>query len=218
MNEIFLYGASGHAKVIVDIVEAMGGKVVCFIDDNETIDELLGIPVAHSFSGQSPLIISIGSNSVRKMLSERLETQFATAVHPSAIVSKHATINEGTVVMQEAIIQSDSKIGRHCIINTGASIDHECKISDYVHISPHATQCGNVIVGEGSWVGAGATIIQGVKIGRWAMIGAGSVVTKDIPDGWLAVGNRCKLIKQINQDKLNSQIKMGEAVRKPKVR
>ena len=216
MNEIFLYGASGHAKVIVDIVEAMGCKVVGLIDDNESVSELLGIPVCHSFSGQSPLIISIGSNGVRKMLSERLDTLFAIAVHPSAIVSKRARINEGTVVMQEAIIQSDANIGRHCIINTGASIDHECRIGDFVHISPHATLCGNVRIGEGTWVGAGATIIQGVKIGRWAMIGAGSVVTKDIPDGWLAVGNRCKLIKQINQDKLNSKTKMGGGKSRPR--
>ena len=57
-------------------------------------------------------------------------------------------------------------------------------------------------MGEGCWVGAGATVIQGIKIGRWCVIGAGSVVTKDIPDGYLAVGNRCRLIKKINQDLL----------------
>ena len=40
-------------------------------------------------------------------------------------------------------------------------------------------------------------LIPGVKIGKWSIIGAGSVVTKDIPDGVLAVGNRCKIIKNI---------------------
>ena len=54
---------------------------------------------------------------------------------------------------------------------------------------------------------AGTVVIQGVKIGRWAMVGAGSVVTKDIPDGWLVVGNRCKLIKEINQDMLQQKQK-----------
>lgn len=209
MKEVYLYGASGHAKVIIDIIEAMGDRVVELIDDNETVNELLNIPVTHSYRKQSPLIISIGNNSVRKILSERIATTFATAIHPSAIISKRATIGRGTVVMQEAIIQSDAYIGNHCIVNTGASIDHECRIDDYVHISPHATLCGNVAVGEGSWIGAGTTIIQGVKIGRWCMVGAGSVVTKDIPDGWLAVGNRCHLIKQINQEKVNILTKMG---------
>ncbi|RHE88532.1 acetyltransferase, partial [Bacteroides intestinalis] len=51
--------------------------------------------------------------------------------------------------------------------------------------------------GEGSWIGAGTTIIPGVKVGKWSVIGAGSVVTKDIPDNVLAVGNRCKIIKNL---------------------
>ena len=209
MEEVYLYGASGHAKVIADIVETMGGKVVGLIDDNKAVSELLGMPVAHSFIGQSPLIISIGNNAIRKHLAESLQAIFATAIHPSSVISNRAALGEGTVVMGGAIVNADARIGRHCIINTGASIDHECQIDDYVHISPHATLCGNVIVGEGTWVGAGATVIQGVKIGRWAMIGAGSVVTKDVPDGWLAVGNRCKCIKQINHEMMNSQNQTG---------
>jgi sugar O-acyltransferase (sialic acid O-acetyltransferase NeuD family) len=101
--------------------------------------------------------------------------------------------------MQGAIIQASSVVGKHCIINTGASVDHDCNIADFVHISPHATLCGDVTVGEGSWIAAGATIIPGVKIGKWCVIGAGSVVTKDIPDYSLAAGNRCKIIKKINE-------------------
>lgn len=99
--------------------------------------------------------------------------------------------------MQGAIVQACAHIGKHCIINTGASVDHECIIEDFVHISPHSTLCGNVHVGEGAWIGAGTTIIPGVKIGKWSVVGAGSVVTKDIPDGVLAVGNRCKVIKKL---------------------
>lgn len=99
--------------------------------------------------------------------------------------------------MPGAIIQSCVSIGKHCIINTGASVDHDCTISDYVHIAPHSTLCGNVYVGEGTLIGAGSTIAPGVKIGSWSVIGACSVVTKDIPDHVLAVGNRCKIIKNL---------------------
>ena len=52
-------------------------------------------------------------------------------------------------------------------------------------------------MGEGTLIGAGSTIAPGVKIGSWSVIGAGSVVTKDIPDHVLAVGNRCKIIKNL---------------------
>lgn len=194
---MYLYGASGHGKVIVDILKSQNKSVEGFFDDNPSLKELLGYPVFPTEKIQSPLIISIGSNAVRKKIAEKHLLEYGMAIHSSAIVSDAASIEEGTVVMQGAIIQSCASVGKHCIVNTGASVDHDCVIEDYVHISPHATLCGNVTVGEGTWIGAGSTVIQGVKIGKWSIIGAGSVVTKDIPDGVLAVGNRCKIIKKI---------------------
>lgn len=202
IKTMYLYGASGHGKVIKDIVEASGGKVQAFIDDNLNVNELCGVPVIHEAAGCNPVIVSIGVNHIRKMITEKLQCDFGKAIHPSAIISPSAKIDEGTVAMAGVLVNAETVIGRHCIINTGASVDHECEVGDYVHISPHATLCGNVTVGEGTWVGAGTTIIQGVKIGRWCVIGAGSVVTKDIPDGYLAVGNRCKIIKAINKELL----------------
>lgn len=195
---MYLYGASGHAKVIMDIVRASGGKVEALVDDNPDVKDLQGHPVLHEYKGLSPFIVSIGDNAIRKNVVEKLaDAKFVKAIYPSTIVSPSAIIEEGTVVMQGAIIQADARIGKHSIINTGASIDHECIIGDYAHIAPHCTLCGNVQVGEGSWIGAGTVIIPGVKIGRWCVIGAGSVVTKDVPDRVLAMGNRCKIIKNI---------------------
>lgn len=196
---MYLYGASGHAKVIMDILEANQIKIEGLIDDNPEVNELLGYPVFHQQNDLSPLIISIGNNQIRKKIAEKLNVKFGTAIHPSAIVSPKATVDVGSVVMQGAIIQSCAKIGKHCIINTGASVDHECIIGDYVHISPHATLCGNVHIGEGSWIGAGTVILPGVKIGKWSVIGAGSVVTKDLPDCIIAVGNKCRIIKEITK-------------------
>lgn len=197
---MYLYGASGHAKVIIDILLAQGIEVQSLFDDNELIKQLVGYAVEPTKQVKSPLIISIGDNKTRKRIVDKLSgAAYGTAVHPTAIVSKFATIGEGTVVMQNAVIQSSCQIGKHCIVNTSASVDHDCVIEDFVHISPNAALCGNVLVGEGTWIGAGTTIIPGVKIGKWCVVGAGSVVTKDIPDNSLAVGNRCKIIKRINE-------------------
>lgn len=196
MATINLFGASGHAKVILDIIEAQGNKVQFMYDDAPRFTKIQNIPVlkASGTTIQGPLIISIGSNKFRKLIAERYALEYAKAIHPTALISKSAVIGYGTVVMQGAILQSDVKIGKHCIINTGASIDHECVINDFVHISPHATLCGNVNIGEGSWIGAGAIVIPGIKIGRWCTIGAGSVVVNDIPDNTTAVGNPCKKV------------------------
>lgn len=194
---MYLYGASGHAKVILDILRANQEPVDALFDDNESLTHLLDYPVLRASEIQGPLIISVGNNQVRYKIAQTLSVEFGTAVHPLAIVSEFASIGEGSVVMQGAIIQSCAHIGRHCIINTGASVDHECIIGDYAHVSPHATLCGNVSIGEGAWIGAGSIVLPGVKIGNWSVIGAGSVVTKDIPDSVLAMGNRCKIVKNL---------------------
>jgi sugar O-acyltransferase (sialic acid O-acetyltransferase NeuD family) len=197
---MFLYGASGHAKVIIDILKANNESIEAFFDDNLEIKELLGFPVLLPTDVRGPLIISIGNNKIRKKIADTLTLDYGLAIHPSAIISEYSKVNTGTVIMQGAIIQSCTSIGKHCIINTGASIDHDCVLEDYVHISPHATLCGNVTIGEGSWIGAGTVVIPGVKIGRWSVIGAGSVITKNIPDNVLAVGNKCKIIKTYSNE------------------
>lgn len=191
MATINLFGASGHAKVIMDIINAQGDKTERLYDDAPHCSEIGGVPVvkASETSVEGPLIISIGSNKVRKLISERYPlVKYAKALHPSSVVADSVSIGEGSVVMHGAIVQPDVKIGKHCIVNTGASIDHECQIDDFVHISPHSTLCGNVYVGEGSWIGAGTTVIPGIKIGKWCTIGAGSVVIRDVPDGTTAYG------------------------------
>lgn len=206
MATINLFGASGHAKVIMDIINAQRDEVGVLYDDAPHCAEIHGklVRKASDVMVEGPLIISIGSNRVRKLISERYPLQYAPAVHPKAQISESAVIGEGTVVMQGAIVQADAQIGRHCIINTGASVDHECRIGDFVHISPHATLCGNVHVGEGSWIGAGSTVIPGIKIGCWCTIGAGSVVVRDIPDGVTAYGNPCK-IKFLDMQTIDNQ-------------
>ena len=193
---MILYGASGHAKVIIDILEANGQKIDFIVDDNPSLIELLGYEVRRNTGKYDEAIISIGSCEIRMKVVEGLKVgKYATAVHPSAVVSPRATIDEGTVVMQGGVVQSCAKIGKHCIVNTGASVDHDCEIGDYVHVAPHATVLGGVKVGEGSWIGAGAVVKQYITIGKNCMIGAGAVVLRDVPDGATVVGVPGKEIK-----------------------
>jgi sugar O-acyltransferase (sialic acid O-acetyltransferase NeuD family) len=196
---MYLYGASGHAKVIIDILRDMGIPVLGAFDKNPALKEIGGIPVLGPEVEQElgkPVIISIGDNAIRRRVAESLKHAFGKAIHPSAIISPSATIAEGTVVMQGAIIQASANIGKHAIVNTGASIDHDCQIGDYAHISPGAVLSGNVQVGEGTHIGAGAVVIPNLKIGKWCKIGAGTVVIRDIPDGVTAVGNPARIIKE----------------------
>lgn len=201
MKEVYLYGAGGHAKVVIDILKSRDTQVKAILDDNPEMKELLHIPVVQEWRKMSPLIISIGHNELRRRIAEQLgDIPYARAIDSSAVVSDSATVGEGTVVMQRAVIQSSARIGKHIIVNSCSSIDHDCVIGDFAHIAPGSTLCGNVTVGEGAFIGAGTVIIPGVKIGKWSIIGAGSVVINDIPDHVVAIGNPCKTIKKRNYE------------------
>ena len=186
---MILYGASGHGKVIIDILEANNTPIDYIVDDNPQVNEVLGYEVRRNTGSYDEAIISIGSAEIRRKIVESIDVKkYPVAIHPTAVVSPRAKIGEGTVVMQGAIIQTCVEIGKHCIINTGASVDYECKIGDYVHIAPRATLSGDVEVGDGTWIGVGAVVKQCIKIGRNCMIGAGATVVKDVPDGATIIG------------------------------
>lgn len=194
---MYLYGASGHGRVIKEIVEASGGVVRAFIDDNAALSCVAGLDVLRPSAGLRPLIVSIGNNAARRRVAERLGGPFGVAVHPAAVVSPSASIGEGTVVMAGAVINAGAVVGRHCIVNTGASIDHDCVVGDFCHIAPHAALCGGVHVGEETLIGVGASVIPCISIGRRCTVGAGAAVINDIKDNMKVVGipARCPKIK-----------------------
>ena len=198
-TSVTLYGASGHSKVIIDILKTSSVTIATVIDDNPKTVTILGLPIVKKadidFSGIQNMIISIGNNKVRQRISGQINVNYVNAIHPTAIISATVTLGKGTVIMAGAIINPDAVIGNHCIINTGAVIEHDCHISDFAHISPSVSLAGNVAIGEGAHIGIGAKVIQGIKIGKWTTIGAGTVIIKDIPDYAVVVGNPGKIIK-----------------------
>ena len=84
-----------------------------------------------------------------------------------------------------------------CIACAGHSIDAEQRSNGIGTSSP-------ITIGDDVWIGANATICGGVKIGSGTVIGAGSVVTRNIPEGVIAVGNPCRVLRKVTeQDKVN---------------
>lgn len=195
---MYIFGAGGHGKVIVEIAESRSLKIEGFIDTNNNNAEVLGYEIfKNSPSDACEMIIAIGNNEIRKRIAfENPKSEYPVIIHINSIVSKRAKLNFGTVVMAGTTINTNVSIGRHCIVNTNASIDHDCIIEDFVHLSPNVALAGNVIVGEGTHIGIGACVIQGIKIGRWCTIGAGAVIIKDVPDGCTVVGNPGRIIKK----------------------
>lgn len=209
MTEIILFGAGGHAAVIVDILQAqiqLGAaiKIKGFLDDSDKL-EWMGYPVLGPISSAMAFheenvsfIIAIGNNLVREMIEREFSAlSFFTAIHPTAIVGSNVNIGAGTVVMPRVVINGNTQIGRHVILNSASVIEHDNMIDDYVHISPGAILCGTVKVGKKTHIGANATIIQGMSVGESCVIGAGSTVIRPISSQILAVGSPAKVIKKV---------------------
>ncbi|HAU53119.1 MAG TPA: acetyltransferase [Sphingobacterium sp.] len=194
---MYLFGASGHGKVIAEIAECNNLKIEGFIDTDLNKSSLLGYTVFHKIpDGLVEVIIAIGNNEIRKRIVNGTSSfTYPTLIHTDANISRYSTIGNGTVVMAGATVNVDVNVGHHCIINTNASVDHDCIIEDFVHLSPNVALAGNVHVGEGTHIGIGACVIQGITIGKWVKIGAGAVIIKDIPDGCTVVGNPGRIIK-----------------------
>lgn len=209
MKSYLIYGASGHAKVIVDIIKKCNCKITAFLDDdrNKWNDSFLGYKILGDESilndklekKDYEIIVAIGDNYNRKNVVDKLKKMnlsFGILIHPSAQIADNVKLGEGTVVMANSVINSDTIIGNHCIINTSSSIDHDNIISDFVHISPGAHLGGGVNVDELTWIGIGASVINNINIGKNIIIGAGAVVIKDIKSNEVVAGNPAKFLRR----------------------
>jgi sugar O-acyltransferase (sialic acid O-acetyltransferase NeuD family) len=204
-----VYGAGGHAQVVIDFLAARGVGVRNMYNDapgNQhpaSRNVLPGIrrlgPAAFPLL-DVPLILAVGRNGERAELAQVLDARFGQAIHPTAIVAASARIGEGTVVLHGAIVQANASLGRHVLINTAASVDHDCVVEDFAHVSPKAALSGHVTVGEGTHIGVGAVVIPKVTIGRWCRVGAGAVVLRDVPDNTTVVGNPARVVPHRHGD------------------
>ena len=191
-----IYGASGHGGVVLDSILSSNGEVECFIDDASK-SKFLGFNVLppDRLQANDKVIIAVGNNSIRRELAEKIKgVAFTNAVHAKSIVSSHASLGSGVAVMAGVVVNQGTVIGNHVILNTNCSVDHDCIIEDFVHVSPGATLCGGIKVGEATQIGAGATILPNVVIGKNVVIGAGAVVIKDVASNTKVAGVPSRLI------------------------
>jgi sugar O-acyltransferase (sialic acid O-acetyltransferase NeuD family) len=201
VTKLYIYGASGHGKVVAEVALALGHLVGGFIDDDRSMigKQVLKLPICGGFewlvrsARHSKLAVGlgIGDNRVRYSIAQQCRSSdipLVTLVHPSALISPSATIGNGTVVMAMAVVNAEAKVGAGAILNTGAIVEHDCNVGEYAHLSPNSAMGGASSLGRMSWLGMGATIIHQVSVGGGSVVGAGAVVIQDIPDAAVAVG------------------------------
>jgi len=211
MKNILIIGASGHAKVIVDVIEKQSLYTIAgFVDSGRIPGDLVSgyqilgteadIPTLTKSRTIEGFIIAIGDNAVRSIVADKVRTihphaEFITAIHPHAVIAKDVKIGIGTVIMAGAIINSSSSVGNFCIVNTKASLDHDTSMGDFSSIAPGVTIGGNCHIGEFSAVGIGASVKHGVKIGAHSVTGGAAMVMRDVEPFTVNYGVPCKKIR-----------------------
>jgi sugar O-acyltransferase (sialic acid O-acetyltransferase NeuD family) len=207
MKTLAILGASGHGRVVADAaLSARQWDDVIFFDDAwprltrtgpwNVIGTIEAFKLEHGRHGGC--CVAIGDNRTRLRVHRELEAlgaNLVSIIHPSAVVSPHAELAGGCVILANAVVAPFARLGRSCIVNNAASVDHDCELGDAVHVSPGARLGGNVRVGDAVWIGMGATVKHDVGIGSEVTIGAGAVVVKDVAGSLTVVGVPAKPLR-----------------------
>lgn len=162
-----------------------------------------------------------------KTLLKSLNRALPFNVFKQQLIFKLIGLKHGKNILVEPPFHCDYgkhiEIGDNFYANTNCTMVDVAKITigDNVFLGPNVTLCtaGHpihhkarntryeygipVTVGNNVWLGAGVIVVPGVTIGDNTVIGAGSVVTKDIPSGVVAVGNPCRVLREIKDEEIN---------------
>lgn len=211
LKSIILFGASGQARSVIEVIEAQGEyRILGLIDSYKNPGERFGnysilggesdIPELAGKNGCVSFFVAVGDNFHRQKITARIVqgvagAVFVTVIHPTAYISCSAQLGLGSVVMPGAIVRAGVCVEDGCIVNTKASLDHDCHLNDYSSIGPGATLSGSVNVGERTAVGTGVMIREKTSIGDDVVIGTGAAVVDDIPEKVMAFGNPCQIKK-----------------------
>jgi len=209
VKKILVFGASGHAKVVIDAIEKGGAFSVLGLVESfkpagteffghsvlGSEEDLPAIMKAHDVSD---IVIAVGDNWSRHLVHEKIRgiapaCGFPNVIHPSLQVSKGAAIGEGTVVAGGVTVNSDARIGSFCIVDAQTNIGHDAVIGDFASLAPNSSLGGYVRVGPYSALGMGTNVIGKVEVGPHAVLGAGSTVVEDIPGHVVAYGTPARV-------------------------
>ena len=214
-KRVILVGAGQHCNVVMYNIASEGKyEVACIAEVDETkwgqkVNGVKVVPfVNFSIEAMKKIeqeyqtnlfFISFGAMRWRKKVFEFLSQngwEAVTIIHPDAVVSPTAKIGKGVLIECGCLITPSPIIGDNVVVNTGSQVNHDNIVEDHVYMASGVILSGGVTIGSNTLLDDGVIVTLGTKVGKNSLIGAGAVVTKDIPDGVVAYGNPCKVIRE----------------------
>lgn len=200
---LIVIGGGDHAQVLIDLIGLLDLETLFITDHDLSRHDTIvyGLTVRGDdnevlkYDPQQVLLVNAVGSVAKPMARQNVFTrfkghgyQFASLIHPSAVISSSAQLGEGVQIMASAVVQANAVVGNNTLINTKASIDHDCVLGEHIHVAPGVTLSGKVTIGDTTHLGTGATVIQGIRIGREVLVAAGAVVVRNVPDESMVMG------------------------------
>jgi sugar O-acyltransferase (sialic acid O-acetyltransferase NeuD family) len=199
---VIVLGAGGNCRDIVDaMLDAGGFEPLGYLDDDPAKlgASVGGFPVLGPLSSwrdhDAFFVNGVNGELLTRRKHELLpglgipHDRWTSVVHPTASVSRMATIGTGVVLLQHVTVNSDARIGDHVMVLPNSVVSHDVVIDDYCYLTPGVVLAGYVHLGQGAYIGAGATVKHRVTVGERAVVGMGSVVVHDVAPGATVKGN-----------------------------
>ena len=205
-KKIILVGGGGHCRSCVEVLESTKRYLITGIVGfpEQVGGIILGYPIVGSDLDLPQLLLANCNRALVTVgqikfadprihlfdLLSKLGAEVPVVIAASALVSRHANIGQGTIVMHGAIINAGATIGENCIVNSRSLVEHDTHVDDHCHISTNAVLNGGVRVGRETFVGSGSIVHQNIEIGHRCTIGAGAIITKNIESDSLVQVNQ----------------------------
>jgi sugar O-acyltransferase (sialic acid O-acetyltransferase NeuD family) len=208
MKNLYIIGASGFGREVLQWVKDINKiektwNIVGFLDTNpNALDgylneySILGNEIDFEFKKDDYVVLAISNPKVKKQIVSQLSTKkinFATIIHPTAVISDYTKIGDGIIITAFAKISPNVKIGNFVTL-LGSGVGHDANISDFCTITGNCSINGHVQLGEGVFIGSNSCIAPGKRVGEWAYVGMGSMVISNIKPNYKVMGNPAKRI------------------------
>lgn len=192
-KQLCIIGTGGCARevygYIVDIFKAENKhNDVVFLDKDKCVKDdmsVMGCKVIKESAfdtNKYVIVLGIGDSIIREKVVNKYpkETEYATIIHPTALISDWATIGKGAIITPNVVVNCNVTIGDFAHLNLQTNIGHDCKIGNFFTTAFSVNISGACTIGDGVYFGTNACVKQGVEICNNVIIGMGATVIKNI--------------------------------------
>lgn len=204
-----VYGAGGLGREVeiiarkINVLEHCWEKIV-YIDDDESITEMLGVPSytfdkAKDMFSEFEISIAIGEPAIREKIYNKVKcagVRLAMLIHPGVYIDESSKIGEGVTICEGVTTTSCVVLEDNVFVQPHAVIGHDIHIGKHTVVGANSEIGGANIIGERVFIGFMAGTLDELKIGDDVEISAGSIVFRDIEPGMIVMGNPARVIRR----------------------